>query len=426
MAIVQIDQPSQLYVPVFNKVLFRVLSDKVLEPGFKYAIKIRNLNTDTIIATSYYPPSFDPAQPVEIDVSYFLQSYFDYYRGLLYTPTPSWLRTQDMSIVFRIEFYEYYDINLDGLYEIDNSSLINSENFIGLPFVFSPYERYFLDDVSITNDFFDYRPFTNWQNISLSRTKSYFNFLFYDYLKAGGYFGTTLIEIGGVNVRYYSNTNTLLSTVSYPLSTIPLNEFDLGAYFHFNLSQAPSNAVKAELEVFWDFLSTTYSNTFATVNILDCIRPTGKTLYYLNRFGAYDTFVFPLNSFTYKDVNRQQYKRFISDYGYTNDTGIWRHRNSSPVYYSRTSTRMMVQSDWLTDEQSKCLEELFNSSSVYMLDEQDGLTNDFTRNRIEQPPKLIPVTITEKQYEVKYTRAHRLFQYNVQIEFAEKENRHSL
>lgn len=421
MAFTQYEEPSIAVLPAFNKILFRVLSDNVLQPGFKYAVKIINNQTNTVIATSYYPPSYDPAEPVEIDVSNFLQSYFNYYRGLLYAAVPTWQRTDEISLSFEVEFYEYYDADNDGILEIITASVRESSQFTALPFVFNPYERYFWDYADMFM-FPIYKPFTNWKNITLT-SNSYFNFLLYEFYLAG----INLVQVSQVNARYYDSANNLISTISYPLTTVPNNQFEIGAYFHFNLNNAPAGTSRVNLDLEHLFVGIAWTTVdFAIIKVLNCIRPTGKTLYYLNRFGAYDTFVFPLNSFTYKDLKKEHYKRFINDYGYTNTEGIWRHRNSNPVYHSATSTRMMLQSDWLTDEQSKCLEELFNSSSVYMLDTEGGLNTTFQRNRIFQPPKLIPVNVKDNSYEVKYTRAYKLFQYNVQIEFAEKENRHSL
>jgi hypothetical protein len=431
MAITIVEQPVTSHLPAYNKILFKVISDEVLQSGFKYAIRIRNEKTATIIATSYYYPYYDPSQPIEIDVSHFIQNDFNYYKGLLTNPSSpinqsGWMRSDSLITAFKIEFFEYWDNDADGVLEIVTSSQVDSDVYFALPISYNNYERYFYDTSTlIGNAITLHKPLTSYYSINLSKN-AYYNFAFLDNVPLMPTATSNILDIVSLDVKSYDSSNNLLLTTNYPNTSIPTNIYEQISYFHLDASGLPANTkyVRLSLHYLVNGVTNVSHDNFVLINLIECERNKSKTLLYLNKYGAYDTYTFPLNNFTTKELNKQTYKRFYTDYGYTNEDGIYRFRNTNPVYYSRLKTMMILQTNWLSDRESECLEELFSSSSVYLLDnENNPLSVTFERNGIEQPVKLIPVNIKDTNYEVRYERAHKNFQYTCNIEFAELESR---
>lgn len=428
MAIVQLEQPAHYVVSAYNKILFKVLSDQVLQVGFKYVVKVINNRTNTVISTAYYIPSNDPAQKIEIDVSHFIQGDFNLYKGLFVNTSNDhkWLRSDSMITPFSVEFGEFYDIDADGLLEIDTNTLVLSKDYFAIPYAVNPYEIKFFDASDNFNNSF-VGPFTNWFDIKLPRN-SFYNFAF---LSRETVPNTPLLwyDIAGCYVKQYDSNNNLISDLDYAIQTIPNNEYEVISYFHFRGTKILPNASYVKLIVYYPLLTGTFrTNHFATIYPLDCKRSTSKTLFYLNKYGAYDSYTFPLNNFTTKEINKKTYKRYADDYGYTDEDGIFRHRNTMPVYHSAIKTRMVLQTNWLSDNESYNLQQLFSSSSVYLLDNENvnSITQTFRRDLIIQPVKLIPVNIIDTNYEVKYSRSHKNFQYTLNLEFSELEPRQTL
>jgi hypothetical protein len=426
MAITIISQPTSEYTPVFNKVLFQIVSDQVTNTGFRYVARIRNLNTNTIIATTYYDRNFILSQPIEVDVSHFLQGYFDYYKGLFAQPVPDfsgcgWRRDDNLVLKYRIEFFEYYDSDFNGVREIVLASQVNSDTFNAVPFCFSNYEIGFFDSANI--DLTNYPALTDFRSIKMLRS-SFYSIAFLDPFLING---IEVVEIASMTMELYDQSNTLIQTIIAPLTTIPtLNQQNV--YFLFRADFLNLNTKKVKLKLNYTLNGILSQSDIMNIELIDCYRNTTKTLYFLNKYGAFDSYSFTLNNTKTFEIQRERYKRFYDGTGYIEDAGLFRFRNTTPVYHSRLKKRMMFMTNWLSDSESVLLEQLFSSSVVYLLDNDNAdLGATIQRGLISQPSaKLIPVTIRDTTYEEKYSRAHRNFQYMLNIDFSEQDQRQVL
>jgi hypothetical protein len=411
--------------------LFRVLSDNVLQTGFKYVVTIRNVRTNTIIATTYYMPDPDPGQYIEFDVSRFLEGQFDYLDGLNtkvngaeYFKT-GFYRSTGCILPFSVQIDEFWDSDADGILNVVSGNFV-SENYNAVPFSFSPYDAPYFNTQATVN-YTEPRPWTDFKEITLSEF-SFYNFLLIDPIT---FFNFGLYGIIGVEIKTFNASGQQVATIFIP-HNIAVNASlkNFITYLHVRADSFTSTTSLVELRLKYDGV-TTGETLFARIKIKRCHKQTPRVLFFLNNYGGFDSFYFSANNFTSKQVERKTYKRYVNNYGYIFEQDkVPRYRNSSPSYHTRVKTMMQLQSDWITDEDSRALEQLFTSPMVYLLDNgdkrkrtTDQLFDNYDAGMIKKTPTLIPVIVKDTMYDIKYSRSHKNFQYTINIEFAEEQIR---
>jgi hypothetical protein len=135
-----------------------------------------------------------------------------------------------------------------------------------------------------------------------------------------------------------------------------------------------------------------------------------KRLHFQNKWGAFDTFNFDLVSKESVNIQKKSYK-FNPDR--VNASGLLSFDKSDRTninYHVKSSNQMQLNADWITEEQSAWLEELFTSPEIYLeefIDDGKGIVN------------LISVAeIQSNKYEIKTDKVERLFNIDLIITFS--------
>ena len=156
-----------------------------------------------------------------------------------------------------------------------------------------------------------------------------------------------------------------------------------------------------------DSVSQTY-----TFNIIDddCKGFEKIRLTWLNRLGAWDYYSFTKRNVRTVETQRTSYKQI---------SGTWNERKykvhgfkgGQKTFRTRSKERLVLNSDFVTENECTWLEELFTSPEVYILNEfsTDG-SEGYINKYVQQ------VTVTSSTY-TKQTRANdNLLQYTIEIE----------
>jgi hypothetical protein len=116
---------------------------------------------------------------------------------------------------------------------------------------------------------------------------------------------------------------------------------------------------------------------------------------WLNRAGGWDFFSFTKDKKKSVDIERYEYTQMLNWNYNVGDRG-------DTIYSQKAKENFLVNSDWITEDQSKWLESLFTSPEVYHL----SGTN------------MLPVVITDTNYEVKTYLRNELFNLQVNYRYA--------
>jgi len=192
----------------------------------------------------------------------------------------------------------------------------------------------------------------------------------------------TFLCNGGTNTRAivsYYNGNALISTQTVAVTTA--NRTDITVNGSFNALAVPFNAnkigVRLERISNGQWLSPQYE-----YNVVEaCSKYPTLNVYFQNKWGAYDSFIFNKKSTKRDSINRKTYQkqdRYINTYN-SYDPAI-------RTYDSEIKTRHTLSTDWVTEEEMTWLSELVESNNV-----QFSCDSDFILGRKAE----VTITVTE-------------------------------
>lgn len=124
---------------------------------------------------------------------------------------------------------------------------------------------------------------------------------------------------------------------------------------------------------------------------------------FMNQYGIRDYYTFDRRNEQRTNTTRNNYTKVLGSWSDTSFT-ISNTDRGNIVFSSDISTAMQLSTYWMSDEESKWMEELFTSPSVAIF--QDG--------------KWTPVVITSAEYQQKTFSRDRMFQHFITVEFANK------
>lgn len=135
-----------------------------------------------------------------------------------------------------------------------------------------------------------------------------------------------------------------------------------------------------------------------------------KRLHFQNKWGAFDTFNFDLVSKESVNIQKKSYKFNPNRVNANGDLSFDKSDRTNINYHVKSSNQMQLNADWITEEQSAWLEELFTSPEIYLeefIDDGKGIVN------------LISVAeIQSNKYEIKTDKVERLFNIDLIITFS--------
>ena len=127
---------------------------------------------------------------------------------------------------------------------------------------------------------------------------------------------------------------------------------------------------------------------------------------FLNQYGVKDYFTFDKrNTYTVEDT-RKNYKQSLGSWN-SAAFAIDQMGRGLRTFASSLKERMTMETDWLTDDVSIYLQELFTSSHI----------------NIEYQGQWTPVVITSKVYDEKTVAREKLYRYTLEIEYSNQQKR---
>ena len=137
-------------------------------------------------------------------------------------------------------------------------------------------------------------------------------------------------------------------------------------------------------------------------------------LTWLNKFGVWDYYTFTKKSVKQTKINRNYYSSVKGNWNDSTFTKYGGDRGRG-VITTKATESISINSDWIyTDEEAAWLEELFISQDVYIIN--DATT--FYETTAGYGDYMIPVVITNTDYQ-RYTRANdKVAQYNINLEYS--------
>jgi len=135
-----------------------------------------------------------------------------------------------------------------------------------------------------------------------------------------------------------------------------------------------------------------------------------KRLHFQNKWGAFDTFNFDLVSKESVNIQKKSYKFNPNRVNANGDLSFDKSDRTNINYHVKSTNQMQLNADWITEEQSAWLEELFTSPEIYLeefINDGKGIVN------------LISVAeIQSNKYEIKTDKVERLFNIDLIITFS--------
>lgn len=220
-------------------------------------------------------------------------------------------------------------------------------------------------------------------------------------------------DVNGMSVHFYdSNGNSLGNPLITLMNDANLNSGgrlirvkaglenlqDIGAS-HF-VTPFSISAIVDQVSYYNIFIYNTTTN-FRTsqvfrFNVLDrnC-KYEGKEIYFQNRFGAFESFVFNLVSTSSADIEKSTY---INNNAYSQLNYAITDRLKTSIG-NRTKEKFTAVSDWITEDESAWLLQLMESPVVFL----------------KYNNSLLPINITTNSYDI-YTRENKKL-FNIKIDY---------
>lgn len=138
-----------------------------------------------------------------------------------------------------------------------------------------------------------------------------------------------------------------------------------------------------------------------TFNIVSqCSKYDAYRIHFLNKLGGFDSFTFNKSSRQTTNIDRDSYKKTVGRLSGSN-WSISKSDEHKRVIRTKLSDKLILNSDWITEETYQWLEELVSSPVVYW-------DNDSV---------LIPMTVSTSSYERKKQVNDKIFNLTIELEF---------
>jgi hypothetical protein len=391
---ITLTQPTENFLPAFNRINFEISSDNATATGFKYAIKIYNADTSTLVTTAYYDVAVSPFSAESLP------------------QTGEYVYNENILNRFYLKCYEYYDVLGNGIYEIDLTTEVVSNTYTCFAGSFNFFDRPEWNPNDYNGTASSYYPLTDQLQFQLH--KNFFKvFTFYNPNNVIDHIIVERVNTTGTT----STTTTPPSNVGgYDLTHFTFKPVDFGATdqtLYFNIYVEYTNGLG------------TNTNKFSIVNMYDCRKYETKNIVWVNRFGALDSYSFILANRKQTQVERKQYQKDYSGYGqnFVDPYNIF--ENTSPTYYTKEIQSITINTDYITDRESVVFRQLYSSPLIYLFASGDYFTFN-TNNQypdrsfvLSQHSAFLPVKLKADTYEIKQKENEKLFQIEAQFEYSE-------
>jgi hypothetical protein len=391
---ITIEQTPDTFSPVYNPIIFVVSSDNTSESNFSY---IFDLYYDGTLQTRHRMPANPSNGLGKIDVRRILESQITHD---IEVSTSGWAQNTNSYKKFYIKFGEEYDVS--GVTTVD-ADLETSADFYAYNSVFE-----YLDFIDYTSG-----------NYLLAATSDKFLTNSPDqYFNTGNRAWLYLINndpttVSKARFKKYNSSGTLLDTQdvnnsSYNTNT-DSNRFLRIGVGPWNVSQTINgtwldNASYYTVEVLNG--SNTRISEIKTFYIQDTCKYTPIRLHWLNKLGGFDSFNFSLINRKSSTIEKSFYNKPAGSFSGSSFSFSKSDRSQNALNITYEDS-VLINSDWLTDQEAIWLKELVTSPVVFQ----------------ELNSVLIPVTIQDTKYEEKERISSSLFNLQITFNYSNKNNR---
>jgi hypothetical protein len=405
---ITLTQPTENFLPAFNRINFEISSDNATATGFKYAIKIYNADTSTLVTTAYYDVNVNAFAPITFDVARFLIQGYQW--SDLFPSTGEWKYNECILNRFYLKCYEYYDVLGNGIYEIDLTTEVVSNTYTCFAGSFNFFDRPVWNPNRYNGEADSLHPLTD--QLTFQLEQNFFKvFSFYDpndYITSitidrndtSG--TTTLTSIKPVNVSGYALTH---------FTFIPVDWGATDQTIDFDLTINYTNGLGVQ------------SNQFAVISMFNCKKYETKNIVWINRFGAIDSYAFILANRKQTQIERKQYQKDYSAYGQSFNDPYYIFENTSPTYYTKELQSITLNTEYITDKESIVFRQLYSSPLIYLYGKGDYIFNNAqypSQSFVDATHSaFIPVKMKADSYEIKQKENEKLFQIEAQFEYSE-------
>lgn len=400
---ITIHQSPGLYTPVYNPMRFVISSTNSGQSNFQYIVDVYTSGTSGFTRLLFPPdPSTGRAAP---DVQGIIESYISHD---ISDSAYGFQQCTNSLKAYEIKFGEQYgalgsiqnytDLTVTGTKYAWNG-VFAPQDFIPSTFNYTLYTMggggAFLTDSSETQYYSNFSSDNRWLYfINDTSGTAYF-------LKVKTYdVNGTLIQTARIENSYQAS-----SSIGDKLLRVGVGGEDLNGASLYSGSQplitSSVDKYQVELET---FAGATTSTTYTFRTQCQWHGQEAITLHFKNRKGGFDTFDFRLARRKFSDVSRSTFQKNLGTLSGTTWTYTTKDRGTT-VFNQQITDRIIADSDWITSTDSTWLQQLIESPEVYYNYQQETL---------------IPVVIKTATAEVKNTRIEKLFNIQIEFEYANK------
>lgn len=430
MAITIDTQPATVQ-PVYQPAYCQVQSSQYTQPQFRFVFDIYKNGVNVERVRMLPKPGtniaiFSPMRVLESYLSYDLSVY----NNNAATQTNCMLQ-------YEVQIGEEYGPTTAAPVVYANQARYSGYTFNGnvqyknyyWGWVGSIWPKYYLKfPYTTVGKFLTNAPYTQQVQITDKGTISAFNFTPGDVgdanmQRANGFEVTTYQRSGGTTSSYayfYTNTGTSISykEIHFPAGPANINNITGGLW----ISGPTTNIIDEDRDYkytirLWNIvpgvaLSSSTLNVaiseYKEFQLQECSKYDTVRLMFLNRLGAFDYFNFNKVSRTTQNADRTTFKKNLP-ISYYYGTSVYDRETT--VLNTMVNKTVTVTSNWVDDDTSNWLEELWSSPEVY-----ECQTDDFG-NLI-----WVPVVIETSSQEIKKRINDQIYNYTLQYKYASPTN----
>lgn len=217
-------------------------------------------------------------------------------------------------------------------------------------------------------------------------------------LKDAGYWPQSAAAVWNTITRVWGNVqqiwNTATTTATVDRYTIEIMSVDM---CYWDANGAPANNNASTLEPYLE--SVIYSQEFQVGD--PCTGYDPITVSFVNQYGVKDYYTFDRNNKYGQTIKRNDYDQVLGSWS-DSRFKIDQHGRGRTTFSTEIQTKMSMSSYWMEDPEAKWLEELFTSPHVQVY--YDDVWH--------------PAVITSNKYQQKTNARNGLFQYTLDVQFA--------
>lgn len=313
----------------------------------------------------------------------------------------------DIKILYNGVLHDTDIINLDGTsgnfgYNIGQAGFIMNSNTDKFA-TNAPVKQYLRDNDYLTMPYFsqynyDFRVGT--ASSTHPSVKQLAIQFYYNGSPTGSIITNTIQAANGGHAGYMNDSNTKFQFAGVGIGNMRGAGITIPTNWDYYTVQAFDDTGTAISQVYEFYNQTEDCKNYETIRLT-----------WLNKFGGWDYY-----NFTKKSVKTFNTKRK----SFTQISGSWNgsrfrpdgHLGGKKYFTNNTTESIVLNTDYITEEDAIWLEDLFNSNDVYILEQRstDNANEGYLRKYIR------PATITDSSHTRKSKANDRLIQYTFNIE----------